>query len=369
MPSRWALMAFLALLACVLLFLLHVSEPIPQLQLLNIWIFSGAPLLIWVLAFGARAYAYGGALGRFQFLQEEAQGAQQSWQNWAQRSLVVHASCVLLPDQVSASLLSQGDDGIAPRVGQARRIATLPTQREERALAGLHLLLPALEPVLQALPAGQELRVTFLSDIDPEYYPALHDAWRQSPVTANHSPSPTVTVARDLSYQWIEEKLKAASAAFELILVLQVHGEAAYSDGLAGLLLCPDSLARAWELPVKGALLRPMPLDASRLGSELTLFLNTQPSALRATDLLADGDGWRPLMAWILSAEAARGASLAARQQWILEGLCGLPGPFGHWLAVALGVEMALHQQRPVVVLAQEESRHWISTVNTGALV
>jgi hypothetical protein len=370
MPGRWVLAAGTAVLACVLLFLLYASERVPHLQALNVWALSGSPLLIWVLAFGARAYAYGGALSHHQFLEEEAQAAQQAWQDWAQRYLAVHASCVLLPDQVSASVLTQDSPNLPPRTGLARRIAALPVQQEERALAGLQLLFPALGPALQALPAGQDLRVTLLSDVEPSQYEALRDAWQQNWASATCRPqSATVTLAAELSYQWIDEKLKTASQTFELIVVLQVHGEAAYSDGLAAMLLCPDSLALAWELPVTGGLLRPMPLDINQLKSELPLFLQTQTRACQATGLLADGADWQPLTGKLIAAGGTHGASLKVEQQWVQELLCGLPGPFSSWLVAALGVEMARHQRRPLVVLTQEESRHWISTVTMGELL
>lgn len=366
--GRWVLAAVVAVLACVLLFLLHASERMLLLHTFNIWVFSGSPLLVWLLTFGARAHVYGGALSRYQFLKEEAQSAQQSWQGWAQRYLAVSASCVLLPDQVSASVLTQGPSGLPPRTGKARRIAALPVQAE-RAQAGLQMLLPALASVLQALPADQELRVTLLSDVDPGQYEALRDAWQKSWTTTLSRPLPaTVTLAGELSYQWIDETLKTASAAIELILVLQVHGEDAYSDGLAALLLCPGSLALALDLPVTAGLLRPMPLDIDALDRDFPLFLQTQTSACQATGLLADDAGWQPLTGKMLAVAGAHGASLKVEQQWIQESLCGLPGPLGHWLVTALGVEMVRHQRKPLLVLAREESRHWISTVTTGEL-
>ena len=366
--GRWVLAAVMTLLVCVLLFLLHASGRMPLLQVLNIWVFSGLPLLVWTLAFAARAHVYGGALSRYQFLEEEAQGAQQSWQGWAQRYLAVSASCVLLPDQVSASVLAQGPSGLPPRPGQARRIAALPVQAD-RAQAGLQILLPALAPGLQTLPSGQELRVTVLSDANPEQYEALRDALRQSWTIAMSRPLPAmVTLAGELSYEWIDETLKTASAAIELILVVQVHGEGAYSDGLAALLLCPDSLARALTLPVTAGLSRPMPLDIDALDTDFPLFLQTQASACQATGLLADDASWQPLTSKMLAVAGAHGASLEVEQQWIQESQCGLPGPFGHWLVTALGVEMVRHQRRPLLVLAREDSGHWISTVTTGEL-
>ena len=362
----WVLAAGLAVSASVLLFWLYASGRVSGLQGLNMWVVTGLPLMSWLLAFGTRAYVYGGALSHQQFLEEQAQNAQQSWQDWAHRYLAVSASCVLLPDQVSASVLTQGSSALPPRTGLARRIAALP-ERLERAQAGLQMLLAALTPALQVLPAGQELRVTLLSDVDPEHDAVLRDALQKVwSTTMSPSLPTTVTVAQELSCQWIDEILRTASATIELILVLQVHGKDVYSDGLAALLLCPDSLAKALALPVTANMLRPMPLDINALDSEFPLFLQTQNSACKATGLLADGTDWQPPISKLFPVASAHGASLQVEQQWIQELVCGLPGPLGHWLVIALGVEMVRHQHKPLLVLAREESQHWISTITTG---
>ena len=57
--GRWLLAALMAVLVCVLLFLLHASERMPLLNTLNIWALSASPLVVWILAFAARAHAYG----------------------------------------------------------------------------------------------------------------------------------------------------------------------------------------------------------------------------------------------------------------------------------------------------------------------
>jgi hypothetical protein len=366
--GRWILAAVIALVAGVLLFLLHAAERVPPLQALNIWLLAGAPLLIWVLIFSARAHAYGSALSHHQFLEEEALNAQESWQDWAQRSLAVHASCVLLPNQVSARLLTQGSPDVLPHSGQARRISALPSG-DDRAQAGLQLLVQALATTLQALPAEQQLRVTLLSDAEPDQYDALRNTWQQVWASATCKPQPSaVTLTDELSFQWIEELLKTGSSALELMLVLQINGEAAYSDGLAALLLCPDKLACAWDLPVRGKILRPMPLNITTLQSELPLFFPTQTNARLASGLLADGACWQPVINEIFALGGAHGASLAVEQQWVQARLCGLTGPFSHWLVAAQGVEMALHQQRPLLLLAKEKSQHWITTVTKREL-
>jgi hypothetical protein len=363
--GRWVLAACMAVLAGVLLFLLHASERLPALEIWNIWALSGLPLLVWALAFAARAYRYGGALSHHQFLAEEALAAQQAWQDWAHRYLAVQASCVLLPDQVSASVLTQENPSLPPRTGTARRIAALP--EGQRAIAGLRLLLSAMEPAVRTLSEKRPFRVTLLSDIEPGQYEALRDAWQQTWTNEMGLASPqSLTLSAELSYQRVEETLKTAESAAELILVLQVHGAAEYSDGLAALLLHPDRLAHACELPVVGGLLRPMPLNINNLSRDLPEFLQSQTSAHEATGLLADRADWQPQIGKVFAIARAQGASLQVNQQWVQERLCGLAGPFSHWLMAALGVEMTRHQQRPLLMLTQEQARHWISTVTTG---
>jgi hypothetical protein len=362
--GRWVVAASGAVLVGILLFLLHASEQLPQIQEFNIWALTASPLLICVLAFGARAYFYGGAVSHQQFLDEEAQAAQEAWANWGQRYMAVHASCVLLPDQVSASALVQG---LPPRTGQARRIVELPASKQDRAQAALKLLLPALAPALEALPKEIELRLTLLSDIDPSQYHGLRESLQCYWSDASRRPLPAmVSLAAELSHQWIEDKLKSASPVVELLIVLQVQGEAAYSDGLAAMLLSPDHLAKALNMPVQSGLSRPMPLDIDKLDVELPAFLQTQTSALQATGLLADRAEWQETMAKVMSASFVQGASLNPEQQWVMETVCGLPGPLNSWLATALAVEAVRLQPQPLLALIKDQSQRWISTVTKG---
>ncbi|WP_259331947.1 hypothetical protein [Pseudomonas sp. GW101-3H06] len=360
--GRWVLAAVIALLVSVLLFLLHAAERVPPLQALNIWVLAGAPLLVWLLTFSARAYGYGSALDHHQFLEDEAQYAQGAWQEWAQRYLAVHASCVLLPEQVSTSALMQGAANLPLRTGQARRIVALPSGKD-RAAAGLRLLVTALATTLQALPVKQELRVTLLSDAMPAEYDALRDTLKQIWASENCPQLTAVTLSHELSFQWVDEVLKAGSAAFEVLLVLQVNAKASYSDGLAALLLCPDNVSSTCGLPVLGALLRPMPLDITDLHNELPQFFQTQTNARLASGLLADSDDWQPVIGEIFANGNAQDSSLKVDQQWVQEALCGVAGPLNHWLTMALGTEMVRHRHQPLLLLTKEKSQHWISTM------
>ena len=361
--GRWLVAAGVAVLVGVLVFLLLASGRVPLMQGLNIWALAAVPLFIWVLVFSARAYAYGQDLSHYQFLEHEARIAEHAWHDWAQRGLAVNASCVLLPDQVSAAVLAQSASTLPPRGGQVRRIAALPLQGS-RTQAGLQQLIAAMTPALRSLPAGQELRVTLLSDGAPEDHSVLHLAWQQIwGASMGDAALPTLMVSDELSCQWLDDTVKSASTALQLLLVLQVNGAADYSDGLAALLLCPDPLATLWKLPVTATLLRPMPLDVDALASELPLFWQTQTAALCATAVLADAESWQPVMTQLVTTGRAQGAQLEVEQQWVQERFCGLAGPLGHWLVTALGVEVSRHQQRPLMLLATEKNRQWISTV------
>jgi hypothetical protein len=348
-----------------LLLLLHASQRVPELDVLNVWAFVGSPVVIWLLAFGARVFFYGGALSEHQFLSNEALAAQHDWQSWAHRYLAVHASCVLLPDQLSADVLIQGSDSLPSRKDQVRRITTLPA-KDDRAEFALHQVLMALQSAIRLLPAEPELRVTLLSDVGPDQHEALSASWEQCWTDVLHrQPPATINVASNLSYGWIDEKLKSASSAFELIVVLQLHGDTDYSDGVAALLLSPDSLAQVGDLPVTGGLSRPMPLDTEHLESELAQFFSTQTMALVATGLLADSAEVEGLPGKVIALGGRQNSALEAQHQWVYESTCGKPGPLGHWLATALALEMVRHRQQHVLVLAKDQS-HWISTVTTG---
>ncbi|MEL7937106.1 hypothetical protein [Pseudomonas delhiensis] len=368
--TLWLGSALLAAVAGIGLFMLAVSGRVPELGIFNVWMLAGAPLLVWALAFGIRAYAYGGALSHFQFLEDQATEAEDAWNQWAQRNLAVQASCVLLPDGMSAALIAQGVAAGAPRrSSEARRLHTLPAVGDERMKVALEYLLQGVVPALEALPVEQALQVTVLSDVEENDRDTLRAAWQRAWSKAVPRYSQVVPALVDeLSLQWIERCLKSPGATVDLLVVMQINGKDAYSDGLAALLLCPDAWAIELGLPAQGRLLRPMPLEVGRLDTELPLFLQTQLPARQATGILADSMQWQPVLGAVLSMGSTQGASFQVGNQWIQESLCGLPGPFGSWLVAALGLEMSRHLRQPLVLLGQEPAQRWISTVATGEL-
>ncbi|MFJ3483666.1 hypothetical protein ACIPL1_09815 [Pseudomonas sp. NPDC090202] len=361
--ARWSVALVIAVLIGVLLFLLYAA--LPSLQVLNVWLLCASPVVAVGLAFAGRAYGHGGALSRFESQQATAREAQDAWQRWGQRGMAVLGTCLLLPDQVSASSVAQGGQALPPRTGQARRLDGLPAKCDARVQAGIDQLLATLAASLTVLPAAQTLNVTLLTDIPPADYPAAQAHWQQGWARLKTPLEPArVSLAAALSPHWIEETLKTASTAVELIVVLQVNGEAAYSDGLAALLLCPDALAEKHAWSRTATWLRPMPLQAGPLEQEFALFLQTQASAREATGLLADRADWLPLNGRLLAASTGEGA-LEPTAQTITETLSGVPGPLGHWLVAVLGIELTRHRQQPLLLLTQDGTQHWISTITT----
>lgn len=360
--SRWMLAALVAVLMGGLLFLFYAA--VPALAVLNVWWLSVAPLALVTLAFAARAYGYGESLSRFEYQQEMADEAHQAWHAWAQRGVAVLARCVLLPDQVSAQALVQGQ-AFPARTGRARRLAGLSTERDERLVSAVEQVLSGLAPVLKTLPINAPLAVTLLTDLAPKRHAELSGVWQRSWSCLKTLREPSaVAIVDDLPLQWIEDRLKNASTAFELVVVLQLCGEADYSDGLAGLLLCPDAFATQHRLPVTTSWLRPMPLSLGTLEDEFALFMQTQRPASRATGFLLDKADWQPLFKRLL-ASGGDDVAMAAREVWTVEALCGVPGPFAPWLLAALGADGVAHRQQPLLLLTQDRAQHWISTITT----
>ena len=366
-PVRWLLIVVLAGAAAVLMFLLYVV--VPELQALNVWALTASPLVVAILALAARVHAYGGALDEYRLLQERSRLAQVAWAEWGQRYMAVMAGLVLLPEHLSAVAMMKPPHTAVPHPGKARRIVGLPKGQKGRAMAGLAQLMGSLSTVLAALPPSESLGVTVLTDAPQDEHPALADACQQH--LADLTPSSTLTgvhVTNQLSFAWMEETLKTPRDAVELILVVQAHGKEGYSDGLAALLLCPDTVAKAHKIPIAARLLRPMPLDVNSLETDFTTFLQIQAKARDATGVLADRADWQPETTPLLAAAAREGAALSVDRRWILEPVNGVPGPCGHWLLAALGIEMTRLAQQPLLLLSSEDTGCWINTVTPGEI-
>jgi hypothetical protein len=364
---RWLLIVVSAVASAVLMFLLYAV--LPELQAFNTWAFSASPLAVAILALAARMHAHGAALEEYTLLQERTRLAQVAWTQWGQRYMAVMAGLVLLPEPVSAAALMRPAQTPIPQSGKTRRIARLPKSKKGRAMAGLVQLMDSLSAVLVPLPPGENLSVTVLTDAPQGEYAALTDICQQR--LTDLTPSSVISavhVTAQLPFAWMEERLKTPSDHVEFILVIQLHGDDAYSDGLAAIVLCTDAVASAHTLPVAARLLRPMPLDIDASATDFTTFLQIQAAARQATGLLADRAEWQPVAHTLLAAAGAEGAALPVENRWILEAVNGAPGPCGHWLLAALGIEMARLARQPLLLLASEDTGRWITTVTPGEM-
>lgn len=143
----WLISGVLAVIASVLLFVLHASGTLSVLKPINIWLFALIPVVLWILTFSTCGYLYGREMERFQFFQREAEHAQQQWTAWAERYIAVSASCVMLPDSISAALLQQNLRGLPQQQGLVRHIDYLKDNKSV-----INTLLEGIQSALQILP-------------------------------------------------------------------------------------------------------------------------------------------------------------------------------------------------------------------------
>ena len=364
--GRWLLSGGLAVISGGLLFVLHASGALSMLGAVNIWLFSLSPVLLWLLTFSLRGYFYGRRLAHVQFLQQEADYAQQQWTAWAERYLAVLASCVMLPDHLSATLLQPGTAGLVQRQGQVRRIDYL-TEDKPAFVAALDGLLAGIQDALLALPRELPLQVTLATDEleTPQALSTLFGhCWQQK--FPGYAEPASLNIMGRLSFLTVDERLKQPEATVQLVLIVQLQGDEEYSDGLAALLLTSDDAAHKYALSHPARLLRPMPLDADNLIEELMLFLTTQAQAQRTVAVLGDHETWAAASAGIITTGNALGTAWRAEDIQIIERYCGIQGPFSPWLTAALGAYFVGLGQRSWLALSAAGAESVVYTITTG---
>jgi hypothetical protein len=366
--TGWLLSGVLSVIAGVLLFVLHASSTISVLNSVNIWLFSLIPVVLWLIIFSLRGYLYGRDLEHYQFLQNEAQHAQQQWSAWAERYLAVMASCVMLPDQISAALLQKRAKELTQQRGLARRISYL-TSEKPAFESFVSALLSGVESGVQSLPTDLPIQVSLLTD-EPEsrrheLYRQFNDCWQEQFPTR---PEPSaLTITDELSFNTLDERLKQPESTVQLILVIQLQGNERYSDGLAALLLTTDDVANKYSLSHRIRLLRPMRLDINTLINDLVLFLTTQALALQTTGILGDQQKWTESSAELIGTGNKQGTAWQAENIQTIETYCGIQGPYSPWLTAALGADFVRLGKQPWLALSTSENEHFICTITTGS--
>ena len=118
----WLISGIVALMACLLMFILHASTLVAALQLYNIWFVTAAPLFIWLLFLSLRGWVYGRASDRHHFEAGEANYAQQKWTKWAGRNIAVLHSGMMLPEKLTLKCFLAAPPELEQNVGLAKRI-------------------------------------------------------------------------------------------------------------------------------------------------------------------------------------------------------------------------------------------------------
>ncbi|EFF6299493.1 type VI secretion protein, partial [Escherichia coli] len=267
--------AFMAVVGA-LLFIIRASEYVKALNDFSIWWLALTPPGGWFFLFCLRHWQWSNQMDEHLFLKKEGEYAQKQWESWAERYLVITASCVYLPDKITVATLC---DELPLQYGLVKKIDYL-SDSGHKVEASLRVLLREITDKFCQLPAVLPVNVTLITDQpDSEIRSAFVSAWEvlfpQRVVPDN------IEVTPDFSMGWVDERLKQPVLTVDLILVIQLNGGNAYSDGLAALLLTSDDVAQKYNLPHPARLLRPMSLDINKFNDEFTLFLETQTAACR----------------------------------------------------------------------------------------
>lgn len=366
--NHWLLGGVLSVIVAILLFFLHASGRLPILNSVNIWLFSLSPIVLWLIVFSIRGYLYGRDLDRYQFLQREAQHAQQQWTAWSERYLAVIASFVMLPEQISAALLQQNAKGLTQYRDLVRRIDYLPHDKTDFATL-VSTLISGVEEAVLALPGELPLQVTVLTDepsLTSQNLHAQFAACWQAVFPIRPGPS-SLTITDKLSFSTIDERIKQPEETVQLVLVMQMHGQERYSDGLAALLLTSDDVALKYSIAHQTRLLRPMTWDLDLFGEELELFLTTQAQALRTVGILGDAQKWTEHSAELLNIGNTLGAPWEPGKIQTVETWCGIQGPFSSWLTAALAADFVRLNKQSWLTLSTSDTEHFICTITSGS--
>lgn len=175
-----------------------------------------------------------------------------------------------------------------------------------------------------------------------------------------------ITVTGSFSLSEVEERLKQPVLTVNLLLVIQLNGGTAYSDGLAVLLLTSDDVAQKYHLPHSSRLLRPMPLDMTNFEDDITLFLETQTVACHTPSVIGDAKKWTERSAALITQGGKMHTPWKAEDIALLEKWCGIPGPAAPRLLTALAADLVSLRKQPLLALFSSEQEHFISTITRG---
>jgi len=356
----WLITGVIALVAGVLLFLLHASQRLGPFQGCNIRVLSATPTLTWLVLICLRAWRYHMVFNRYRLEFNEAEYAQQRWTEWAGRYQAILHSTALLPGSFTAAQFIQPAAGFELHGNQVQR---LPWSEAE----GLSMLLGDVSDTLLQLPAELSLSITLLTDspTDPlGLQERVTTSWKATVSVAR--PIPDLKILQSHSLLTLDTRLKQSATSAELILVQQLQGGDRYSDALAALLLVSDDVATQYALKHDVRLLRPMGLNQSRLAEELALFFSIQTQANRTQFIVGDRLSWAEAFVELLNAREPDSGRWKTEHLYLLEHYSGICGPFSPWITAIVASDMVSLQQTPGLVLATDNEQSFITTLTTG---
>lgn len=361
----WLIAGLIAVIAGVLLFVLHANHFLGALQEFNLWIVSGGPLFIWFVTICIRGWMYNHAMDRHQFESDEADYAQQQWVSWAGRYLAVLYSRVILPDELTPSTVLKAPKDLEQGGSLCRRI-TLPVGED-----AFSALIGGLEiSELQRL-SDLPFNTTLLTDShesDESLQRAFSMCWLQLVGEAYSVPPLTILKARSLA--WVEERLKSPILDVELLLIHQTQGGSGYSDALSALMLTSDDVATKYKLSHHARLLRPMSLESTQmLSEELDTFFSTQSQAIAARAIVGDSMEWGDDFSTLLASAKQYDGSWKPQQCHWLEKYTGLSGPFSPWIMAAAVSDIAMLKKEDCLMLSGDKEQRFVNTVTTGNLM
>lgn len=359
---RWLLAGGVAAVTGVLLFILHASGMVNALAVFNIWWLASSPVLAWFFLFCFRGWLWGRAMDEHRFLQKEAEYGQHQWESWAGRFLAVPGSSILLPSGVTSNAIAKSSASDAAQLLSLTSHFNAQSMTVDRLFA---MGLAGVQNAIAILPATVPLKVTIVSDtVSVDSASQFSKAWAS--VYPDRALPDPVSFCEDLSFSWVEERLKNPVLDIDLILILQMNGAGHYSDALASMLLTSDDVAEKYQLPHTARILRPMPLEMVNFKSSMSLFLETQTSACQTAKIFCDYGHWNERFAEFMAVAQSHQMQLAPQEIEVLEKYNGIPGTGSAWLLLALLSEIASVSQKPVLGLFTSGIDRFVSTVTPG---
>ncbi|MDF2786790.1 MAG: hypothetical protein K0S95_3325 [Pantoea eucrina] len=356
----WIIAGVLALVGCILLFVLHANKLAGVLQTYSLWAVAAFPAVLWIFFLCLRSWLYNNAFNRHEFELSEAEFAQQQWEEWGGRNIAVLHSGVILPANLTSKILLASPPTLEQSSFLSRRIALHTPE------AHFSVLLAGGNQALAKLPSGIVPVVTLLTDFSddlPALQAAFMNAWQRA---IPDRPRPRLTILKSKSFLSLDERIRAPALDVELILIHQTQGGDAYSDALALLMLTSDDVVTKFSLSFNARVLRPMKLDRAISETSLNMFFSTQTQACSAVSIVGDKVGWGNAFFRLLNSAREYGGYWKPEQLHWLEKYAGISGPFSPWILAAVASDIVNLQKADCLMLSTDGEQEFINTVQTG---